>query len=48
MPRRLARSVGELTIPPPIGRALLQALAETPSARWERVADFVAALLAAC
>ena len=44
MRRHLARCIGEQSIPAHAGRAVLRALAETPPSRFERVADFVAAL----
>lgn len=43
----LARRVEELTIPARIGQVLLRALSPVPAARWERIADFIAALEAA-
>jgi len=44
MHRRLARCIGEQLIPAHAGRAVLRALADLPSSRFERLADFVAAL----
>jgi serine/threonine protein kinase len=46
MQRHLARCIGDGSIPASLGRAVLRALAETPSSRFECVIEFVTALRA--
>ena len=43
----LARRVEELALPARIGQVILRALSALPGARWEGIADFIAALEAA-